>query len=199
MAQTTSAKGLVNESNDCAPPRQNGIEVAFAHPRHAAKLPATLAKNRMEIIDAAIALVTRSDGKLLVCQRKSDDTFGGLWEFPGGKCEDGETLEHCLRRELLEELAIRALPIARLTTIEHQYPHARIRLHPFVCRHEHGEVQHLECQASRWINPSTLRDYEFPPANDSLLAEAIDYFSHLSPAADLSGAPNPDTIASPKN
>src|SRR5688500_19203631 len=112
----------------------------------------------METINAAIALVTRNDGKLLVCQRKSDDTFGGLWEFPGGKCEDGETLEQCLHRELHEELAIRAIPVARLTMIEHNYPHAHIRLHPFVCRHEHGEVQHLECQASRWIDPDTLRD-----------------------------------------
>jgi mutator protein MutT len=127
-------------------------------------------------IDAAIALVTRA-GKVLVCQRKDDDTLGGYWEFPGGKCEAGETLEQCLARELREELAIAARPIARLTTIQHDYPHTLLRLHPFVCQHEQGEVQHLECQASHWIDPSALRDYRFPPANETLIEEAIAYFA----------------------
>jgi mutator protein MutT len=126
-------------------------------------------------IDAAIALVVRS-GKVLVCQRKDDDTFGGFWEFPGGKCEEGETLHQCLARELREELAISARPIAQLTTVEHDYPQVLVRLHPFVCAHEAGEVQHLECQASQWVEPEQLRDYRFPPANESLIEEAIAYF-----------------------
>ena len=131
----------------------------------------------MKSINAAIALVTRDDGKLLVCQRKADDTFANLWEFPGGKCEAGETLEECLHRELREELDIAARPLARLSTIEHSYPHATVRLHPFVCAHESGQIRHLECQASRWIDPSSLRDYEFPPANESLIEEAIEWFT----------------------
>ena len=130
----------------------------------------------MKRTDAAIALIIR-DGKLLVCQRKSGDTFGGFWEFPGGKCEEGETLEQCLVRELREELAIVANPIARLTTIEHDYPHALIRLHPFVCQYAEGQVQHLECQASEWIDPSALRNYRFPPANEPLIEEAIRFFA----------------------
>src|SRR3954447_23364660 len=101
----------------------------------------------MKRIDAAIAIVVK-DGKILVCQRKDGDTFGGYWEFPGGKCEAGESLEQCLARELQEEIAIVARPIARLTTIEHDYKHALLRLHPFVCLHEQGEPQHLECQAA---------------------------------------------------
>ena len=126
-------------------------------------------------IDAAIALIVR-DGKLLVCQRRNEDAFGGFWEFPGGKCEAGETLHQCLARELLEEINITARPIAQLTTIEHDYPHVLIRLHPFICRHESGEVQHLQCQASRWIDPSELRTYAFPPANESLIEEAMAFF-----------------------
>ena len=128
----------------------------------------------MKRIDAAIAVVLRGD-KVLVCQRKDDDTFGGYWEFPGGKQEDGETLEQCLERELREELAIRATPIARLSVIEHDYAHAKIRLHPFVCEHEDGEVQHLECQASLWIEPVKLREYRFPPANEALIEEVVSY------------------------
>ena len=130
----------------------------------------------MKRLDAAIAIVCRGK-RVLVCQRKDDDTFGGFWEFPGGKREDGETLEQCLARELREELAITARPTARLTTIEHDYPHVQLRLHPFVCEHVSGDVQHLECQASRWIDPAELRDYRFPPANESLIEEAIAYLA----------------------
>jgi mutator protein MutT len=141
----------------------------------------------MRRIDAAIAIIARAD-RILVCQRKANDTFGGYWEFPGGKCEDGETLEQCLARELVEELSIRARPIARLTTIEHDYPQTLVRLHPFVCVHEHGEVQHLECQASEWIAPARLRDYRFPPANETLIEEAIAYFTS-DPDGGTCGAP----------
>jgi hypothetical protein len=84
-----------------------------------------------------------------------------------------------------EELAIRARPIARLTPIEHDYPHALIRLHPFVCLHEGGEVEHKECQASRWIAPPLLRDYRFPPANETLIEEAIAWFAANRPSAQL--------------
>ncbi len=151
----------------------------------------------MKRIDAAIAIVCRGQ-HVLVCQRKDDDEMGGYWEFPGGKCEAGETLEKCLERELREELAIRARPIARLTTIEHDYPHALLRLHPFICLHEAGDVQHLECQASRWIEPSDLRAYRFPPANESLIEEAIAHLAHGSDKrSDLSLRPTDDTIPSP--
>src|SRR5688572_12072668 len=95
----------------------------------------TLPGEPMNRIDAAIAIVTRGD-KVLICQRKDDDTLGGYWEFPGGKQEDGETLHECLARELREELAIRARPVTQLTTVQHDYPHVQLRLHPFVCAHE---------------------------------------------------------------
>ena len=123
-------------------------------------------------IDAAIAIVIRGS-QLLICQRKSDDTFGGLWEFPGGKCEDGETLEQCLARELREELNISARLKMPLPPIEHNYPHVQLRLHPFICEHEQGEPQLLECQQARWIEPQDLIDYEFPPANEALIARII--------------------------
>jgi mutator protein MutT len=130
----------------------------------------------MDRIEAAIAIVAR-DGKILVCQRKDDDALGGYWEFPGGKCEDGETLEQCLARELREEVDIVAHPIARLTPIEHSYPHAQVRLHPFLCEHRAGEPKCLECQRAIWIDPMTLRDYQFPPANNPLTEEVIAYFT----------------------
>jgi mutator protein MutT len=130
----------------------------------------------MRQIDAAIAVVTRG-GRILVCQRHDTDTFGGFWEFPGGKREPGETLEDCLARELMEELAIRAKPIQQLTLVEHLYPHARVRLFPFVCELDRGvEPRAIECQAMEWIEPPRVKHFKFPPANDALLDEVIAYF-----------------------
>jgi len=128
-------------------------------------------------IDAPIAIITRGN-RILVCQRHDNDTFGGYWEFPGGKREDGETLEQCLARELMEELAIAARPVAQLTVIEHNYPHARVRLIPFVCELEDGrEPRAIECQAMEWIDPPRVKNFKFPPANDTLLEEVIAYFA----------------------
>ena len=130
----------------------------------------------MKRIDAAIAIVVRA-GKILVCQRKAEDTFGGYWEFPGGKQEAGETLEQCLARELREELNIAARPTLLLTPVLHDYPEVLLRLHPFLCEHESGDPELLECQDTRWIDPADLRDYRFPPANESLIEQIIEELS----------------------
>lgn len=149
------------------------------------------------IVDAAIAIVVRPAPApqigavvVLVCQRKDDDTLGGYWEFPGGKCEDGETMEQCLARELREEIDVVATPLRRLSVIEHEYPDVIVRLHPFVCRHEHGEPRLLECQAARWITPTELRSYRFPPANEQLIEDVIALLSASTggPTVDFSAA-----------
>jgi mutator protein MutT len=111
---------------------------------------------------------------VLVCQRPSDTTFPGYWEFPGGKLEPGESLEQCLVREVREELGIDIRPVAALTPVEHDYPSARIRLHPYLCVHTGGDPQPLGCQALRWIDPARLSEYHFPPANEGLLTEVAD-------------------------
>jgi mutator protein MutT len=133
----------------------------------------------MKQIEAAIAIIIRGE-KVLVCQRKDNDTFGGYWEFPGGKQECDETLEQCLARELREELNISAQPIHSFTPVVHEYPDAVVRLHPFLCEHEAGEPEHLECQTSRWIEPAQLRDYRFPPANEELIERVIAHLASKS-------------------
>jgi 8-oxo-dGTP diphosphatase len=130
----------------------------------------------MKHIDAAIAIVSR-DGKILITQRKSEDTFGDYWEFPGGKCERGETLHQALARELHEELRITAEPRHAFSPITHDYRTAVVRLHPFLCTLTAGEPQLIECQACEWIEPHQLRSYRFPPANEGLIEAVI---SHLS-------------------
>ena len=124
-------------------------------------------------IDVVIGVVLREDGQVLICQRKFDGHLGGYWEFPGGKVEPGESLEHCLLRELQEELAIHVRPLGRLDVIEHDYPARRLRLHPYLCAHAGGVPQPIGCQRVEWITPSRLTEFRFPPANDALIAHLI--------------------------
>jgi mutator protein MutT len=137
----------------------------------------------MKQILVAIAVVVEA-GKILICQRKSEDSFGGYWEFPGGKTEEGESIEHCLLRELREELDLAVEPIEPLTAIVHKYPNVHLTLHPFLCRRVSGEPKLIECQKIEWIAPASLRDFRFPPANGALLDEIV---RKLTPAS--AGAP----------
>ena len=123
-------------------------------------------------VDVAIALVFDVHGQLLICKRKPDAVLGGLWEFPGGKCDRGETPEQCALREVLEETSLAVAIVRPLPLIEHEYPHAHVRLHPFICRHLRGEVQLLQVADARWVEPGVLGAYQFPAANERLILEA---------------------------
>ena len=129
-------------------------------------------------IDVDIAVIARN-GKVLVCRRRPDTTFPGCWEFPGGKREAGESAEQCLARELREELAVEVQPVEALVPIEHDYPAARIRLNPYLCKLLDGEPQPIACEQTRWIDPAELRDYPFPPANERLIEEVIERLLRL--------------------
>jgi len=131
--------------------------------------------------DVAIAVIVR-DGKVLVCQRPDRASFAGYWEFPGGKREPGETVVECLRREVNEELALRVEPVHPLRPVDHDYPNGRIRLYPYVCTTEDSVPRLLACQDARWIDPRELKQYRFPPANDTLLDEAIAYLTNRAGA-----------------
>lgn len=154
--------------------------------RHATVGPRPLMKR----IDVAIAVVVRA-GRILICQRKPGDTFGGFWEFPGGKCEGGESPEACLARELREELDITPGVTEKLVPISHDYPHVRLTLHPFLCTEFSGEPKLIECQRLQWVEPAKLRDFRFPPANAGLLDELV---RRLSPPVPLA---TPSTEAAP--
>jgi mutator protein MutT len=123
-------------------------------------------------VDVAIAIIARG-GKVLICQRPEGGSFAGYWEFPGGKREPGETVVDCLKREVLEELAIHITPLRALRTVDHDYARGPIRLHPFLCAHSAGELQRLACQDAAWVEPRDLTRYQFPPANEELIREAI--------------------------
>ncbi len=122
----------------------------------------------MAIIEVAAALVFR-EGKLLITQRHADAHLGGLWEFPGGKREPGETYEECLARELQEELGIDVQVLDLLESLTHPYPEKTVHLRFFRCRWERHEPQPLGCPAFAWITAAQLDQYPFPAADARLL------------------------------
>jgi A/G-specific adenine glycosylase len=115
----------------------------------------------------AVAVVFK-DRQLLIDQRPETSMLGGLWEFPGGKIEPNETAAECVVREVKEEIGIDVVVEGELATIEHAYTHFTITLIAFICRYVRGEAQALQCADVRWIDPSELKDYPFPVANQKL-------------------------------
>ena len=121
-----------------------------------------------QLIEVSAGLVFRN-GQLLITQRHADAHLGGLWEFPGGKREPGETFEECLIRELREELGIEIVVGDILESLTHDYPEKSVHLKFFRCRWEHGEPQTLGCADFKWIGPAELDKYPFPAADARLL------------------------------
>jgi mutator protein MutT len=115
------------------------------------------------------ALIWR-DGNVLVSRRKADaDHLPGLWEFPGGKCNDGETPEQCCIREAREELGVDVGITGERETIEYSYPQRRVTIHPFDCVILNGEPQPHGSDELRWVAPRDFNADEFPAANHGFM------------------------------
>ncbi|HWW88660.1 MAG TPA: (deoxy)nucleoside triphosphate pyrophosphohydrolase [Vicinamibacterales bacterium] len=123
------------------------------------------------------AAVVEQEGRFLVTERPPGVHLAGYWEFPGGKCEDGEALAVCLARELKEELGVEASIEQELMSVTHGYEDRRVELHFFTCQLI-GTPVPLLGQALRWVARSELRQLEFPPA-DSALIERLISMSYL--------------------
>jgi 8-oxo-dGTP diphosphatase len=125
---------------------------------------------RKLLLVAACALID-ADGRILLAQRPEGKSLAGLWEFPGGKVESGETPEETLVRELDEELGITTkLPcLAPLTFASHSYDTFHLLMPLYVCRRYEGIPHGREGQAIKWVRPQALRDYPMPPADEPLI------------------------------
>ncbi|MEL6233202.1 MAG: 8-oxo-dGTP diphosphatase MutT [Pseudomonadota bacterium] len=122
------------------------------------------------VLVAACALID-ADGRVLLAQRPEGKSMAGLWEFPGGKVEPGETPEACLIRELAEELGIDTWEscLAPLSFASHSYPSFHLLMPLYVCRKWQGVVTGREGQALAWVRAARLRDYAMPPADLPLI------------------------------
>jgi A/G-specific adenine glycosylase len=133
------------------------------------ELPIKPARKPVPHYDVTAGVVWK-DSKFLITLRPPKGLLGGLWEFPGGKREAGESLEDCLRRELREELGIDVDVGEYLVSVKHAYTHFRITLHVFECRYADGNIQLNECDDYRWIDKDGLNAFAFPAADRKVIA-----------------------------
>ena len=123
------------------------------------------------ILVVAVVLIDR-DGRVLLSQRPSGKSMAGLWEFPGGKVENGEVPEEALIRELKEELGIDTWSscLAPLSFASYSYEDFHLLMPVFVCRKWVGSPTPMEGQALKWVNRDKLKDYPMPPADIPMIA-----------------------------
>ena len=126
------------------------------------------------LIVVACALID-ADGRILIAERPAGKAMAGLWEFPGGKVETGETPEQSLIRELSEELGIvvREACLAPLTFASHAYPDFHLLMPLYVCRRWEGQVTAKHHVRLAWVKPNKLRDYPMPPADEPLISHLM--------------------------
>lgn len=131
--------------------------------------------NKPIVLVAACALID-TDGRILIAQRPEGKSLAGMWEFPGGKVEEGETPEQALIRELNEELGIETKEtcLAPLTFASYSYETFHLLMPLYICRRFWGVPQPKEGQALKWVKSRNLRDYDMPPADEPLIPHLID-------------------------
>ncbi len=116
-----------------------------------------------------VAVISNEAGEILIDKRKMGGAMGGMWEFPGGKIEVGETIVDCIVREIQEELAIDISVGKHLITIEHTYPTIRVTIIAHDCKHISGIPQPIASDEIRWVRIGDLNQYQFPDANGAII------------------------------
>lgn len=127
---------------------------------------------RAPALEVAAGVIHGENGRILIARRPDHVHQGGLWEFPGGKLEPGETVEEALRRELREELDIEVLESTPLIRIHHTYPDRNILLHVHRVGRFRGQAKGMQGQTVLWVAPEELPDFEFPAANRPIVTAA---------------------------
>jgi mutator protein MutT len=123
-------------------------------------------------VEVVAAIIRRAE-KILITRRGDHVHLAGLWEFPGGKVEDGESLRSALQREIREELGIDVVVGDEFFTVEHEYSTKSVRLHFFNCTILRGEPQRLDVADLQWVETAALPDFEFPPADVELIRKLV--------------------------
>ena len=126
----------------------------------------------MAAVHVAVGVILDGADNILLTRRAVDSHQGGLWEFPGGKVEEGESLQSALARELREELGIEIGPTHPLLEVRHDYGDKRVLLDVHVVQEYSGEARGLEGQPLDWVAPDDLASYPFPAANEPIV-EAV--------------------------
>lgn len=117
----------------------------------------------------AVGLILNQKNELLIALRPNESMLGGLWEFPGGKQEKGETLQEAVARELNEELGVNVEVFSKFRDLKHAYSHFKITMHAFWCRILSGELQPKSSQKIKWVSLDEIDEFPFPKANKTLI------------------------------
>ncbi len=136
------------------------------------EVPVTRAQGPLPILLVAAVALVDADGRVLLAQRPEGKHLAGLWEFPGGKVQDGEAPDTALVRELKEELDIDITEscLAPFTFASHPYDDFHLLMPLFVCRVWKGTITPLEGQALKWLRPARMGGLDMPPADAPLVA-----------------------------
>ena len=116
-----------------------------------------------------VAVIRDDRDLILIDRRLAKGLLGGFWEFPGGKIEGNETVQECIKREVLEEIGIEIAVDSHLITIDHTYSHFRVNLQVYNCRYLSGQARAIECEEIRWVTIQELDHYTFPAANQEII------------------------------
>jgi A/G-specific adenine glycosylase len=135
--------------------------------------PIKAPKKKVPHLVVGAAVVVNSKGKVLVAQRRDSDMLGGLWEFPGGKQEIGETIQQCIARELKEELGINIEVGNFLITVKHAYSHFTMELHTYFAKIKSGRPRPIECQNFQWLEISNLRKLPYSKADLKIIDQLL--------------------------
>lgn len=125
----------------------------------------------MKKIEVSAAIITQNS-KILITQRLGGE-FHGLWEFPGGKIEPGESKEETVIREIREELNLEITPLSHFLTIEYTYASFHLTMHTYLCRIESGTMELRDHSESRWVTQSELKTVEWVPADIEIVDKLI--------------------------
>ncbi|MBP1995826.1 (deoxy)nucleoside triphosphate pyrophosphohydrolase [Paenibacillus eucommiae] len=125
------------------------------------------------MIEVAAAIIENEQGQILIARRKKGKSQEGMWEFPGGKIEQGESVHACLRRELLEEMEIEILPHAFFGMNDHYYGSNHIRLIAHKATYISGVIHLVDHDDFRWVCREELKEFSFAPA-DIMFVEMLE-------------------------
>jgi len=148
---------------------------------HSTDYPVKAPKKKVPHIVVGAAVITNRKGEVLIAQRRDQDMLGGLWEFPGGKQETGETIQQCIVRELKEELGINTETGDFLITVKHAYSHFTMEMHTYFARIRSGRPRPLHCQDYQWLEISDLRRVPYSKADLYVIEELERKFLNPKP------------------